>query len=249
MFEPFLETGILKRAQEAGLLQSDVVQIRDFAPGARRQVDDGSYGGGPGMVMKADVLGAALDSALATGEETGPVIYMSPQGRRFTQADAQALAEAARFTLICGRYEGVDERFIDARVDDALSIGDFVLTGGEIPAMTVMDAVVRLLPGALGDAESAEQDSFQHGVLDHPHYTRPLEWEGRVVPATLRSGHHAEVAAWRRRQGLLRTLIRRPDLIPGARLSRPEKRLIQALYEEIIQMEPRVPETDVEADE
>jgi tRNA (guanine37-N1)-methyltransferase len=223
---------ILKRACDQGRVQIAIQSIRDHAPGLRRQVDDDPYGGGPGMVLKPDILDRALTHTL---QQHGPglVIELSPQGVRFTQSIAQELAQQSHLILVCGHYEGVDERFTEARVERTLSLGDFVLTGGEIPAMAVMDAVVRLLPNVLGDAASVEQDSFQTGLLDHPHYTRPEVWDGHVVPPVLRSGHHGEVAAWRRRQALLRTLIRRPDLIAGARLSRQEQRLIHALAVEL----------------
>lgn len=250
MFTGILESSILRRARERDRLQVEMVQIRDFAPGPHRQVDDTPYGGGPGMVMKADVLERALDSVLsppvASGElpdESKPlpgaaacrrqVVYLCPQGARFDQAAAGQLARLNHLILICGHYEGIDQRFVDTRVDATLSVGDYVLTGGEIPAMLVLDATARMIPGVLGHADSADQDSFQQGLLDHPHYTRPPEWNGKAVPPVLRSGHHGETAQWRRRQALLRTLIRRPDLIGMATMSRQEHRLITALAQEL----------------
>lgn len=252
MFTGVLNASMLKRARDKGLIKVDALDIRAFAALPHRQVDDGSYGGGPGMVLRADVLGRALDSLSggdgepggdepahrATGTGAVHVIYLSPQGKRFGQEDAQRLAGHDHVVLVCGRYEGIDERFIAARVDEELSLGDFVLCGGEIPAMAVVEAVARLLPGVLGDGESAAADSFAQGLLDHPHYTRPSNWEGLTAPPVLLSGHHGAVAVWRRRQALLRTLIRRPDLIPGACLTREERRILEALAAELSRVEP-----------
>ena len=221
------------------------VQIRDFAQDRHRSVDDYSFGGGPGMVMKGDVLQRALQSVVVgtglnesvsdsscKGQKKPHVVYLSPQGGQFVQRDALRLSQLEHLVLICGHYEGVDERFVDSCVDEELSIGDFVLTGGEIPAMVVVDAVARLLPGVLGDAQSFRADSFYDSLLDHPHYTRPANWAAGGddgVPAVLLSGNHLAVAEWRRRQSLLRTLIRRPDLLNEAGLSRVEKRLLRTL--------------------
>ncbi|OSM01962.1 tRNA (guanosine(37)-N1)-methyltransferase TrmD [Magnetofaba australis] len=241
MFAP-LEHSILKRARDDGKLALNLIQIRDFATDRHRRVDDAPFGGGPGMVMKPDVLERALDAAVVA-QGKGRVIYLSPQGPKFDQATATRLAGEEHLILLCGHYEGLDERFVAQRVDEELSLGDFVLTGGEIPAMAVVDAVARLIPGVLGDAQSAAEDSFVEGLLDHPHYTRPAHWaplseegveSGREeaiipVPDVLRSGDHGAVAQWRRRQALLRTLIRRPELIGVARLDKHETRLIKAL--------------------
>nr|CRH08151.1 tRNA (Guanine-N(1)-)-methyltransferase [Candidatus Magnetococcus massalia] len=260
MFAP-LEHSIVGRGEKQGLLSVEKIQIRDFAPGKHRQVDDSPFGGGPGMVMKPDVMAAALAHAKQRVSTTSPqadpesnadqapqpshVVYMSPQGKRFDQQDASRLAEQEHLILICGHYEGIDERFITHHVDEELSIGDFVLTGGELPAMVVVDAVSRMIPGVLGDAGSAEADSFQTGLLDHPHYTRPALWamgeeESQLsgVPDVLRSGNHGAIEGWRRRQALLRTLIRRPDLVAGAPLSKAERRLITALAEDLEKQEP-----------
>ena len=242
MFPGVLNSSILGRAREKGLARYRVVDIREFGVGRHRVVDDAPFGGGPGMVMRPDVLNAALaETRKVDGEEIpGRVIYLSPQGTPFSHAVAQRLAAEPHLVLLCGRYEGVDERFCQTMVDEEISLGDFVLTGGEIPAMAVIDAVTRLLPGVLGDQESAVADSFVHGVLDHPHHTRPASWrddQGRehAAPAVLLSGNHGEVAAWRRRQALLRTLIRRPDLLAGAPLDKAERRLLTALQRELEQ--------------
>ena len=325
MFTGMLSTSILKRAWERRLLQVDLVQIRDFAEDRHQRVDDAPFGGGPGMVLKADVLYRALQSVLhaqglpprdggaqrlppnppappkarqraetvaekiatagtviaegagpekgnattggvaqpkksattggatATGKTTamaknattgrdavpkGHVIHLSPQGKRFDQGDARRLAEFSHVVLVCGHYEGVDERFVTECVHEELSLGDFVLTGGEIPAMAVMDAVSRFIPGVVGDEASVVGDSFYHGVLDHPHFTRPSRWVRASmpdvsVPNVLLSGDHGAVANWRRRQALLRTLIRRPDCLEKADLTRAERRLMENLAQDL----------------
>ncbi|MBF0621530.1 MAG: tRNA (guanosine(37)-N1)-methyltransferase TrmD [Magnetococcales bacterium] len=231
MFADPLGVSILGRGQRAGLIEVVLTSLRDFGTGRHRQVDDASFGGGPGMVIKPDVMDAALKTANPDG--SGYVVYLSPQGACFDQERAVKLASLDHLVLICGHYEGLDERFIQSRVDEEISLGDFVLTGGEIPAMAVVDATARMIPGVLGDSASYAEDSFYDGMLDHPHYTRPAEWSDQVVPDVLLSGNHAAIAAWRRRQSLLRTLIRRPDILKNARLTRHEKRLIQALAEEL----------------
>ncbi|MBF0308419.1 MAG: tRNA (guanosine(37)-N1)-methyltransferase TrmD [Magnetococcales bacterium] len=241
MFCGFLEASMVKRGLERGLFAVDLVQIRDFAPEPHRQVDDAPFGGGPGMVMKVDCLARALDAVVTPQTE---VVYLTPQGLPFTQESAAELSNLEHVVLLCGHYEGIDERIVASRVDREYSSGDVVLTGGELPAMMIVDAVSRLLPGVLGDPESAACDSFQHGLLDHPHYTRPASWSdgrgGKVeeVPEVLRSGDHGRIAAWRRRQALLRTLIRRPDLLGQARLTRHEQRLLEALRRELDAEEP-----------
>lgn len=243
MFTGILAGSILGRAIGSGIMAVRMVQIRDFAPGRHRRVDDAPFGGGPGMVLKPDVLERALDQA--TGEHPGRVVFLTPQGKPFVQGDARRLAAMDHLILVCGHYEGMDERLVAARADEELSLGDFVLTGGELPAMVVLDAVARLLPGVLGDDGSAAADSFGAGEregLDHPHYTRPAVWrtargvETRV-PDTLLSGDHGAVAAWRRRQSLLRTLIRRPELLERVAWSRQERRLIEALARDLEAME------------
>ncbi|MBF0371541.1 MAG: tRNA (guanosine(37)-N1)-methyltransferase TrmD [Magnetococcales bacterium] len=235
MFSGFLEHSILKRAQEKGLLGVELLQIRDHATGRHRPVDDTPYGGGPGMVMKVDVLDRALESV----SDAPHVVYLTPQGKPFRQNDALRLADLNHVALVCGHYEGIDERFVEARVDEEFSLGDFVLTGGEIPALAIVDAVTRLLPGVLGDGESAKEDSFYTGLLDHPHYTRPRAWQDahneqvRAVPDVLCSGNHGAVDQWRRRQALIRTLLRRPDLLESADLTRGERRMMEQFLREL----------------
>ncbi|HZH56451.1 tRNA (guanosine(37)-N1)-methyltransferase TrmD [Yanghanlia caeni] len=222
------DVGVTGRARRLGLWSMHVWNPRDFTEDVHRTVDDRPYGGGPGMVMLAEPLEKALDAALAAraagpgvdGAGHVPVILMSPAGRRFDQAMAQELADSPGAVFVCGRYEGVDQRFIERRVTHEISLGDFVLSGGEIAALACIDATVRLLPGALNDAQSARQDSFNEatsGLLDSPHYTRPEVYHGLEVPEVLRSGHHANIEAWRRQQSLAITAQRRPDLIEAAR--------------------------------
>lgn len=237
MFSGPLDNSMVKRAQQREKINIQLVNIRDFAPGPHRQVDDGPFGGGPGMVFKPDVLDDALDHVQGEDEKAAHVVYMSPQGSPFRHDDAVRLAGMDHLVLVCGHYEGIDERVVHRRVDEEISLGDFVLTGGEIPAMAVVDAVTRFIPGVLGDAASAAEDSFYDGLLDCPHYTRPASWQGTEVPPVLRSGNHGAIDAWRRRQALLRTLIRRPDLLKGARLTRHEKRLVEALAQDLDEME------------
>lgn len=213
MFPGPLAHSITGRALDDGRFDLQVHDIRSFACGKHRQTDDYPYGGGPGMVMKPGPVFRAVES-LPSG---GHVILTSPQGRAFNQSRAQQLAAEEHLVIICGRYEGFDERIRDQLVDEELSTGDYVLTGGELPAMTIVDCIVRLLPGVLGQAESAEEDSFSKGLLEGPQYTRPAVFRDLEVPAILLSGHHQRVATWRRRQALLRTYQRRPDLLvrPG----------------------------------
>jgi tRNA (guanine37-N1)-methyltransferase len=221
--------GIQGRAIGKGLLQVVTWNPRDFSRDRHRAVDDRPYGGGPGMVMQVQPLRAALHAARSAGDPA-PVIYLSPQGERFEQARARKLARQPRLILLAGRYEGIDERVIDLEVDEELSIGDYVLSGGELPALVVMDAVTRLLPGALGDADSAQEDSFMDGLLDYPHYTRPEEIDGLPVPDVLVGGHHAEICRWRRKQALGRTWLRRPELLDRQQLDTEQ----QALLDEFI---------------
>lgn len=243
MFSGLLGYSILGRAVKNKILEVDLVQVRDFARDRHRTVDDASFGGGPGMVLKADVLERALLSIARWRE--AHVVYLSPQGRAFAQGDALRLSRMGHVVLLCGHYEGVDERFVESYVDEELSLGDFVLTGGEVAAMAVVDATARLVPGVLGDAESFQNDSFFHGLLDHPHYTRPADWQVaggrgvRGVPAALLSGHHGVIEQWRRRQSWLRTWVRRPDLLDAARLTKEERRLVLALKQDLEQLNPR----------
>lgn len=218
--------GVVGRAVERGLVAVKGWNPREYAAGNYRRVDERPFGGGPGMVMLPEPLEACLAAARADGA-TGPLIYLSPQGARFTQARARALAATPGFLLLCGRYEGVDERFIEAHVDEELSIGDYVLSGGELAAAVVVDAVGRLLDGALNDAASAAQDSFEDGLLDCPHYTRSERLGTTGVPEVLLSGDHARIARWRRQQALGRTWRRRPDLLARLALSAEDRRLLE----------------------
>lgn len=221
--------GVVGRAQERGLLSLHGWNPRDYATGGYRRVDDRPFGGGPGMVMLLEPLRACLEAVRAADPVPAPVIYMSPQGAPLTQKKVRELATLPRMILLCGRYEGVDERFLQAEVDEELSIGDYVLSGGELAAAVVIDAVGRLQEGALNDAESAIQDSFEgDGLLDCPHYTQPSSHPLGDVPAVLRSGDHAAIARWRRQQALGRTWLRRPDLLDEAGLSKADRLLLEA---------------------
>lgn len=224
--------GVIGRAIEAGQVVLDCENPRDHATDAHRTVDDRPYGGGPGMVMKIEPLEAALKALRSRVGDDLPVVLLSPAGHRFEQAAADDMARGDGFILVAGRYEGIDERFTDEYVDAELSIGDFVVSGGEIPAMAIIDAVVRLLPGVLGDAESAEQDSFAAGLLDHPHYTRPEAIGERQVPSVLTSGDHAAIDRWRMKQALGRTYERRPDLIDRQDLTDTQRTLLDEYLSE-----------------
>ncbi len=230
MFTGPLTTSIVGKAQESGLVSIDVWNIRDHALDKHRIVDDAPYGGGAGMVLKVDVLVRALEAV--RGDSDAPVIYLSPQGKVFNQQIAGQLARLPRLILLSGHYEEIDERVREHWVDFELSIGDYVLTGGELPAMVVVDAVTRLLPGVLGDETSSQQDSFQDGLLDYPHYTRPAEFRSLAVPEVLLSGHHGNIERFRRKEALRRTLLRRPDLLEKKDLSSKECQLLEELAEE-----------------
>jgi len=218
--------GVVGRAQERGLLAVHAWNPRDYATDAYRRVDERVFGGGPGMVMLIDPLRAALNEARAAATEPANVMYLSPQGTRLDQAKVAELAPRKRLILLSGRYEGVDERLLQHEVDEELSIGDYVLSGGELAAAVVIDAIGRLQEGALNDAQSAEQDSFSDGLLDCPHYTRPEHHELGVVPQVLMSGDHAAIRRWRRKQALGRTWQRRPDLLVRLELSREDQKLL-----------------------
>ena len=220
------EVGVVGRALERGLLQLEAWNPRDYATGNYRRVDDRPFGGGPGMVMLPEPLSACLAAARAADAAPAHVVYLSPQGAVLTQARARDLAALPRLVLVCGRYEGVDERFIEREVDEELSIGDYVLSGGELAAAVLMDAVGRLQPGVLNDAESASQDSFEDGLLDCPHFTRSESLGTGGVPAVLLSGDHAAIRRWRRQQSLGRTWLRRPDLLAGRQLAAEDQRLL-----------------------
>jgi tRNA (guanine37-N1)-methyltransferase len=214
VFQPYLESSILQRAQEKGLISVVLHNIRDWTHDRHHVTDDAPYGGGGGMVMKVEPIFASVESVLGAPPAC-PLIYLSPQGRQFTTAVAQELATHPRLGLLCGRYEGIDERVIEHLVTDQISIGDYVLTGGELPAMVLIDAVSRFIPGVLGDPDGAFDDSFGDGLLEYPHYTRPEEFRGWRVPDVLLSGNHALIAKWRKEQSIIRTRKQRPDLLDG----------------------------------
>jgi len=243
LFAPFQQAGVARRAFDSGQVDLRLWQLRDHAEGVYRRVDDRPFGGGPGMVMLVEplarCLGAIRTQQLEQGAGRLPVIWFSPAGPRLTQKRVQQLAASPGAVLVCGRYEGVDQRFIDAHVDEELSLGDYVLSGGELPALTLIDAVARLQPGVLHDAASHEQDSFSDGLLDCPHYSRPEVLPGaegaadQSVPPVLMSGHHAQIARWRREQQLALTARRRPELIEAARargeLSKKDEDFLRSL--------------------
>jgi tRNA (guanine37-N1)-methyltransferase len=224
--------GVVGRAVDRGILALDCLNPRDFTTDVHRTVDDRPYGGGPGMVMKYEPLAAAIEAARQAMPEDAPVICLSPQGVVFDQSRARRLAEMRGLVLLAGRYEGIDERLIESLVDEELSLGDFVLSGGEIAAMAVVDAVARLMPGVLGDDASAEQDSFMDGLLDYPHYTRPEEVAGMRVPEVLLSGDHAKIARWRQKQALGRTFERRPELVEKLDLDDSQQALLAEYLKE-----------------
>lgn len=232
MINTIAEFGIVGRARTRDLMSLVVENPRDHTDDAHRTVDDKPYGGGPGMVMKFEPLARALQAVKDKLPNGCPVVYLSPQGTMFDQATANRLSRLPGMVLLAGRYEGIDERLIESQVDEELSLGDFVLSGGEVAAMAVIDAVVRLLPGVLGDAESARQDSFMKGLLDHPHYTRPEEIESVAVPDVLLSGDHAQIARWRRKQALGRSYLRRPELIEKLNLSDEQQELLDEFLNE-----------------
>ena len=221
--EAGLSEGVVGRARTAGLLDIVVHNLRDYTTDRHHVVDDVPFGGGPGMVMKPEPFFAALSAIRSRRGPPDAVVLLSPAGRRFTQAEARRLAEGRHLVLLCGRYEGIDERVREALATEEISIGDYVLSGGEVPALAVIDAVARLVPGVVGDDQSVEADSFTRGLLDYPHYTRPAEFEGRKVPDVLLSGHHAEIRRWRREAALQRTQERRPDLLAAAELDADER--------------------------
>ena len=231
MFESFFGCSLLKKARDKGLIRIEAHNIRDGATDKHRMTDDYPYGGGAGMVMKVEPIARVLESIGAAPGECVRVL-LTPQGETFSQAIAGELARAGRIVLICGHYEGVDERVRENLVDRELSIGDYILTGGEAAAMAVVDAVARLIPGVLGNEESARHESFATGLLESPQYTRPEEFRGWKVPEVLLSGHHREIETWRRREALRRTLLRRPDLLAGASLTEQDRRILEELKKE-----------------
>jgi tRNA (guanine37-N1)-methyltransferase len=232
VFPGVLNASILGRALAAGVAQIHLHNIRDWATDKHSVVDDYAYGGGPGMVMKPEPLAAAIEAVRPMAQPAGRTVLLTPQGRLLRQAVVDELAQEERLLLVCGHYEGVDERIREHFVDDEVSIGDYVLSGGELPALVVIDAVVRRLPGALGSAESLQEESHADGLLEYPQYTRPAVFRGWAVPDILLSGHHGEIARWRRRQRIIRTAQRRPDLLATACLSDEERRLAEAIIEQ-----------------
>lgn len=233
MFRAITEHGVTGRAVKSGLLQIECWNPRDFTHDKHRTVDDRPYGGGPGMLMMVQPLRDAIHAAKQAAEDGAKVIYLSPQGRKLTQAGVTELATSQKLILVAGRYEGIDERVIQTEVDEEWSIGDYVLSGGELPAMTLIDAVSRLVPGVLGDQASAEQDSFTDGLLDHPHYTRPELLDGLAVPEALTSGNHEVIRRWRLKQSLGRTWQRRPELINNLALTDEQESLLAEYVREV----------------
>jgi len=231
MVESVANIGVLGRAVKSGQIQLNSWNPRDYTKDKHRTVDDRPYGGGPGMLMKVQPLKLAIEDAKQSAPDSR-VIYMSPQGKTLTQQDVKKLAEQAGLILIAGRYEGIDERIIETHVDEEWSIGDYVLSGGELPALVLIDAIARMIPGVLGDAQSAQQDSFMQGLLDCPHYTRPEEIDGRTVPQVLLSGNHREIERWRLQQSLGRSWLRRPDLIEALNLTEEQQQLLDAFKQE-----------------
>ena len=232
LFMPFLEEGVLGRAVKKGLLDIRLTDIRSFADGRHKVTDDRPYGGGNGMVMKPGPIYQALNSIERTGEET-PVVLLTPQGIKFDQPMAWELATKRHIILICGRYEGVDERIISGHIDLELSIGDYVLSGGELGALVVVDAISRLIPGVLGGEKSNLEDSFEDGLLEHPHFTRPRNFMGQEVPEVLLSGDHEKIRIWRRMESLKRTLRKRPDLLKDRTLGKEDKALLKEIETEL----------------
>jgi tRNA (guanine37-N1)-methyltransferase len=232
LVEAALSEGVVSRARDRGVAEIRVRDLREFTDDRHRTVDDVPYGGGPGMVMKPEPLFRAVEAVEAERGRADAVLLMTPQGRPFTHADAERLSRLGRLVVICGRYEGVDERVSEALVTEEISIGDYVLTGGELPALVVIDAVVRLVPGVVGDPGSVAEDSFVGGLLDHPHYTRPAVFRGKAVPDVLVSGNHREIERWRRVQRVRRTAARRPELLAAADLDAEERRDVDGLLKD-----------------
>ena len=232
MFEAVLREGVIGRAIEHEVLRVGLHDLRDYTEDRHRSVDDVPYGGGPGMVLKSEPFVGAVTAIRHRHGDPDAVVLLSPQGRVLRHAEAARLSRLRHVVLLCGRYEGVDERVREQVATDELSIGDYVLSGGELAAAVVIDAVGRLVPGVVGDTQSVEEDSFVRGMLDHPHYTRPAEVDGHRVPDVLLSGHHGEIQHWRKREAVRRTLERRPDLLEGAVLDDEERRILRDLQDE-----------------
>jgi len=231
MFTGVFNSSILGKAQEKGIVSLEAINFRAYANNKHNTVDDYPYGGGGGMVLKPEPVFAAVEALQADASEAPRVILMCPQGERYTQRKAEELSQSNHLIFICGHYEGYDERIRQHLVTDEISVGDYVLTGGELPAMTVIDSIVRLLPGALGNESSAVTDSYSTGLLEYPHYTRPAQFRDMKVPDELLSGHHANIEKWRREQSLLRTLERRPDLLDNVELTDRERKWLEQCKE------------------
>ncbi|MBO8171053.1 MAG: tRNA (guanosine(37)-N1)-methyltransferase TrmD [Bacillaceae bacterium] len=233
MVDAVLQSSILGKAREKGIVEYHLTNFRDFSGNKHGQVDDTPYGGGGGMVLKPEPIFSAVEHIVdGTGSRSPRIILMTPQGDPYNQSKAERLAEEEHLIFICGHYEGYDERIREHLVTDEISIGDYVLTGGELPALVVIDSVVRLLPGALGNEQSARTDSFQNGLLEHPHYTRPAEFRGWQVPDVLLSGHHENIETWRLKESLRRTYLRRPDLLKEMELTEPMQKLLEEVKKE-----------------
>jgi tRNA (guanine37-N1)-methyltransferase len=240
VFSPYLESSILQRARQRGLIEVRLHNIRDYTHDRHHTTDDTPYGGGGGMVMKPEPVFEAVESVLGTSAIPSqptpvPVILLTPQGRVFTQRVAEELCHHERIALLCGRYEGVDERIREHLVTDEISVGDYVLTGGELPALLIIDALSRLIPGVLGDPSGAQDDSHSMGLLEYPHFTKPAEFRGWKVPEILLSGDHGKIEKWRREQALLRTLKKRPDMLEKAELSKDDKKFVEDLKSKLNQ--------------
>jgi tRNA (guanine37-N1)-methyltransferase len=240
VFPPYLESSILQRARQRGLIDVRVHNIRDYTHDRHHTTDDTPYGGGGGMVMKPEPVFEAVESVLGLDPAQPqpplvPVILLTPQGRVFTQRLAEELSRHERIALLCGRYEGVDERVREHLVTDEISIGDYVLTGGELPALLIIDAVARLIPGVLGDPTGAQDDSHSMGLLEYPHYTKPPEFRGWKVPDILVSGDHAKIEKWRREQALTRTFYKRPDMLEKAELDKEDQKIVERLRSQVTQ--------------
>jgi tRNA (guanine37-N1)-methyltransferase len=229
MVEAALAPGVIGRARQAGVLDVAVHNLRDFTTDRHRVVDDVPFGGGPGMVLKPEPMFVAVETLAGRRGTPDAVLLMSPAGKLLTQAEARRFASMRHLVVLCGRYEGIDERVREHLATDEVSIGDYVLSGGELPALVVVDVVGRLVPGVVGDEQSVEADSFTRGLLDYPHYTRPAEFRGLKVPDVLTSGHHGEIGAWRRREALRRTAERRPELLVTAELDDADRKFVNAL--------------------
>jgi tRNA (guanine37-N1)-methyltransferase len=233
MFSSPFQQSILAKAIEKGLIEVRTVNIRDFAMDKHQVVDDAPYGGGQGMVMKVEPIARAIEQ-VKLGNPSVRTVYLTPEGKRFNQETARELSSRSHLILLCGRYEGVDERVRELLVDEEISIGDYVLTGGELAAMVLIDAVSRFLPGVLGSDRSAEEDSFIGSLLEYPQYTRPPSFRGYEVPEVLLSGNHQAISGWRKKEALRRTLMRRPDLLNGASLSEEDKKILEEISREIV---------------